>query len=185
MQNAAVKAGTSLWMEHRMYSRPGSEADLDTVIALLDEAIAWLVEQGRPDQWGSQPWSERPETVEFMRKMIAEGDLWLAEIEGQPVGALLLSESPMHYVPPVNERELYIRLLVSSRRHKGAGIGKQLIDYARSIARERGISLVRVDCYSGPDQKLVRFYESAGFTPTQRREVREGVFVQIFEDRLT
>jgi GNAT superfamily N-acetyltransferase len=164
--------------------RRGTAFDLDTVITLLDEAIAWLVEQGRPDQWGSRPWSEQPATVDFMKTMIAEGELWLAEIDGEAVGALIVSESPMHYVPAIDERELYIRLLVSSRRHKGAGIGKALIDHARSIARQRGISLVRVDCYSGPDRKLVRFYESAGFTPTQRLEVREGTFVQVFEDRL-
>jgi GNAT superfamily N-acetyltransferase len=171
-------------MEHQMNVRRGSEADLDIVLALLDEAIAWLVEQGRPDQWGSRPWSERPETVEFMRTMIAQGDLWLPEIDGAAVGALIVSESPMNYVPEIDERELYIRLLVTSRLHKGAGIGKALIEHARSIARERAIALVRVDCYSGPDRKLVRFYESAGFTPTQRIEVREGTFVQVFEDRL-
>jgi len=45
--------------------------------------------------------------------------------------------------------------------------------------------LLRVDCYSGPDEKLVRFYEGAGFRRSERIEVREGIFVQVFEDRLS
>lgn len=167
-----------------MNLRRGSEADLDTVMALLDEAVAWLAAQGRADQWGSEPWSGQPNIVAFTRKFVVEDDLWIPEIDGEPVGALIVSESPMPYTPPVEERELYIKLLVTSRRHRGLGIGKQLIDHARAIARERSIALVRVDCYSGPDEKLVRFYESAGFTRAQRVQTPKGAFVQIFEDRL-
>ncbi len=168
-----------------MQIQRGSIDDFDTVMALLDEAVAWLTAQGRSDQWGSEPWSTQPNIVAFTRKFVDEDDLWIAEIDGEPAGALIVSESPMPYTPPVEERELYIKLLVTSRRHKGLGIGKQLADHARSIARDRGIELVRVDCYSGPDEKLVRFYESAGFTRSQRIQTPKGAFVQVFEDRLS
>lgn len=167
-----------------MNLRRGSEADLDAVMALLDEAVAWLVEQGRSDQWGSEPWTGLPNVVAMTRKIIVEGELWLAEVDDELAGVLVVSESGMPYTPPVDEPEVYISLLATSRRHKGTGIGKQLIDHARSIARERKIELLRVDCYSGPDEKLVRFYESAGFTRAQRIQTPKGAYVQIFEERV-
>ncbi|MGH2551640.1 MAG: GNAT family N-acetyltransferase [Thermomicrobiales bacterium] len=167
-----------------MNLRRGSEADFDAVMALLDEAVAWLVAQGRSDQWGSEPWSSLPNVAAKTREIIVGGELWLAEGDDELAGVLVVSDSGMSYTPPVDEPEVYISLLVTSRRHKGAGIGKQLIDHARSIARERKIELLRIDCYSGPDEKLVRFYESAGFTRAQRVPTPKGAYVQIFEDRL-
>ncbi|CAN5688780.1 GNAT family N-acetyltransferase [soil metagenome] len=168
-----------------MQIKLGTVSDFDAVMALLDEAVAWLVEQGRSDQWGSEPWTTMPNVMEKTRQIIVDGELWLAEVDGELAGALVLNDSGMSYTPPVDEPEVYISLLVASSRFKGAGIGKQLIDHARSIARDRKIELLRVDCYSGPDEKLVRFYESAGFTRTERVPTPKGAYVQIFEDRIT
>jgi GNAT superfamily N-acetyltransferase len=170
--------------EQSMKIRAGNVADLDTVLALMDEAVAWLAAQGRTDQWGSEPFSTNPKTTAFIKKLVDEGDLFIAERDGETAGALIVNEAPMPYVPTVEERELYVRLLVASRRYKGAGIGAELVEFAREEARKRGIELLRVDCYSGPDEKLVRFYESAGFTRTQRINVRDDIYVQVFEDRI-
>ena len=41
--------------------RPGSPADYDALLALFDEAVAWMVARGQEGQWGSRPFSERPE----------------------------------------------------------------------------------------------------------------------------
>jgi GNAT superfamily N-acetyltransferase len=168
-----------------MNLRHGSEADFDAVMALLDEAVAWLVEQGRADQWGSEPWTTMPTVVAKTREIIVGGELWLAMVDDELAGVLVVSDHGTPYTPPVNEPEVYISLLATSRRHKGKGIGKQLIEKARSIARERKIELLRVDCYSGPDEKLVRFYESAGFTRAQRVPTPKGAYVQIFEERVS
>ena len=104
--------------------------------------------------------------VDHMRREIEEYDLWIAEIDGQPIGAMLLGEAPTRYVEPVDERELYLHLLLTSRQHTGQGIGRALVDQAMQVARERGIDLMRVDCYGGDDGKLVRAYEQLGFYPT-------------------
>jgi GNAT superfamily N-acetyltransferase len=168
-----------------MKIRTGTIADLNIVLALMDEAVAWLAAQGRTDQWGSEPFSANPKTTAFIRKLVEAGDLFIAEIDGEAAGALIVNEAPMPYVPPVEERELYVRLLVASRRFKGQGIGAKLVEFARDEARKRGIDLLRVDCYSGPDEKLVRFYESVGFTRTERINVRDGIHVQVLEDRIS
>ena len=46
-----------------------------------------------------------------------------------------------------------------------------------------GIGLLRVDCWAGGDRRLVSYYASEGFTPTQEIEVRPGTSVQTFEWR--
>lgn len=153
--------------------RAGSLADLDIVIALMDEAVAWLAGQGRTGQWGAEPFSASDKRVAHMRSEVETNDLWVAEIDGAPVGAMLLGEEPMPYIEPVDERELYLHLLVASRRHRGAGIGQALVDQARVVAAERGIDLIRVDCYGGDARKLVAAYERLGFTPTEPFTVRE------------
>ena len=147
--------------------RAGSMADFEAVMRLMDDAITWLVAQGRTGQWGSDSFTGSEKRVEHMRGEVEANDLWMSEIDGEPVGAMLLGEEPMPYVSPVEERELYLHLLVTDRRHVGAGIGLALVEQARQVAVERGIDLIRVDCYAGDDRKLVTAYERLGFTPTE------------------
>ncbi|QVJ02410.1 GNAT family N-acetyltransferase [Nocardiopsis eucommiae] len=165
-----------------MRLRRGGTDDTDELLRLFDEAVVWLTERGSADQWGTRPWSEIPERVERVRGLASDG-LWIAEINGATAGALVISETALDYAPPVDEREVYVRLLLTDRRFAGRDVGGQLLDHARSQARERGISLVRVDCWSGGDGSLIRYYERQGFTPTVRAPVGDKE-VQVFEDRL-
>ncbi|HET8673888.1 MAG TPA: GNAT family N-acetyltransferase [Thermoleophilaceae bacterium] len=161
--------------------RRGNLEDLPAVLALLDEAVAWLVERGQTGQWGTEPWSERADASGRIRAMIAEGELWLAEKEGEPVGALIVGERPRH-VHPVDRPELYVNLLVTSRRHAGEGIGTRLIATAVERANDEGVDLLRVDCWAG-SPKLVGWYESQGFTRRGTFELR-GWRGQVFEMEL-
>ncbi len=85
------------------------------------------------------------------------------------IGALVHGPTAHAYVPPATEPEDYVLLLVSDPAARGAG--RHLLDESWSRVRARGVDRQRVDCYGGDDGKLVRFYESAGFTPTERFEV--------------
>lgn len=165
-----------------MRLRQGGPEDIPELLRMFDEAIVWLTERGSAGQWGSQPWSEIPARVEMVSKL-AEEELWFAEIDDATAGALIISETALEYAPPVDEREIYVRLLLTDQRHSGRNVGGQLLDHARAQARDRGISLVRVDCWSGGDGSLIRYYEGQGFTPTVRVPVKDRE-VQVFEDRL-
>ena len=154
-------------------TRPGTIDDFDAVLSLMDEAIAWLVSQGRTGQWGSDAFSANPAHSEYMRREVETNELWIAEAGGQAVGAMLLGEKPMPYVAAVDERELYLHLLVTSRRYAGQGVGQALVDMAKTVAIERGIDLIRVDCYAGDDRKLVRAYERLGFEATEPFQVKD------------
>jgi hypothetical protein len=70
--------------------RPGGEADGRAVVALFDEAVAWLVERGQTGQWGATPFSERPGVRERVHGFRIDGGLHIAELDGEPVGVLVV-----------------------------------------------------------------------------------------------
>ena len=90
----------------------------------------------------------------------------IAEIGHDAVGALIISDDSPPYVPGAIEPEIYIDLLLVSRRHAGRKIGSALLDYARTECRNRHRNMLRVDCWAGGNRELVSYYERAGFTTT-------------------
>ena len=148
--------------------RPGDETDGPAVIAMFDEAIAWLVDRGQTGQWGATPFSERPGIRERVYGFKVGGGLHIAEWEGEPVGVLVVGPAPP-YAPPAPAPELYIILLLSSRRLIGRGIGAALITKAIEVAYERNAEVLRVDCWAHAPG-LVHWYEKQGFTRSSRFE---------------
>ena len=142
--------------------RTGSVEDLPSVAGLMDGAVRWLVSQGRTGQWGDQPWSASEAKVERIRCMIADNELLVLEHDGAVVAALVRGPVAHDYVPASAEPEDYVLLLVADPSVRGAG--RRLLDESWDRARAEGLRRQRVDCYAGDDGKLVRFYESAGFT---------------------
>ena len=147
------------------------------MIAMFDEAIAWLVERGQTGQWGATPFSERPGIRERVYGFKVGGGLHIAERKGEPVGVLVVGPAP-GYVPPAPVPELYIILLLSSRRLMGQGIGAVLVSKAIEVAYERNAEILRVDCWAHAPG-LVHWYEKQGFTRSNRFELN-GWQGQIF-----
>ncbi|UOZ07560.1 GNAT family N-acetyltransferase [Amycolatopsis sp. WQ 127309] len=163
--------------------RSGDSGDADILLRFFDEAVEWLVARGSSKQWGTEPWSGVPKRVERVQGMAADPGLRIAMVEGKPAGALIVSEDHDPHVPAVDERELYVRLLITSRRFTGQRVGGRLVEYALDEAKRRGIDLVRVDCWAGGDGDLQRYYESQGFKPTVRFDV-DGWTGQVLEQRV-
>ena len=163
--------------------RTGSSEDTDAVLTLIDAYVAWLVEHGRPEQWGSEPFSGNPKLVEFVQDLLSSGVVTIAEIDGEVAGASVVTDHPMPYVPAIEEPERYLKLLIASPALRGQQIGHHLIELARAHTIAEGIALLRVDCWSGGDRRLVQYYLDQGFTPTHDIEVRPGTSVQVFEWR--
>src|ERR1700757_2807142 len=152
---------TGRMSEESLRIRPGDETDGPTVVAIFDEAVAWLVERGQTGQWGATPFSERPGIRERVYGFKVGGGLHIAEWNGEPVGVLVVGPAPA-YVPPAPLPELYIILLLSSRRLIGQGIGAALVTKAIEVAYERDAEVLRVDCWAHAPG-LVHWYEKQGF----------------------
>ncbi|WP_051450743.1 GNAT family N-acetyltransferase [Actinospica robiniae] len=151
-----------------MRIRHGGPDDIPAVLALGDEAVVWMNERGNTQQWGTTPWTGNEKREATVRERAHGGGMRImADEDGAVLGALVITETPQPYVPAVDERELYVNLLLVSRRHSGRGIGAALIDRARLEADERGIGLIRVDCWAGEQGSLVRVYEGYGFARVQ------------------
>jgi GNAT superfamily N-acetyltransferase len=157
--------------------RPGDDADGPSVVMLFDQAVAWLVDRGETGQWGATPFSERPGLRERVHGFKIGGGLYIAELDGAPVGVLVVGPAP-DYVPPAPVPELYIILLLSSRDLIGQGIGGALVNKAIEVGCDRGAEVLRVDCWAHAP-RLVRWYEKQGFSRSSRFELN-GWQGQIF-----
>jgi GNAT superfamily N-acetyltransferase len=147
-----------------MKIRRGGMDDVPAIMGMLDGAVAWLADRGRTDQWGARPWSESPGQVEKIADKVHTGVAWIAEVDEEPAGAMVLSAEAVDYVPAAREPELYITLLVTSRAFTGRGVGSALLAHAYEEARRAGVGLLRVDCFAGNDGRLVEYYRGNGFT---------------------
>ncbi|WP_030057119.1 MULTISPECIES: GNAT family N-acetyltransferase [Streptomyces] len=158
-----------------MKIRNGGPADVPDILSLLDGAVSWLTAQDRTGQWGDQPFSTNQARVDQVSSYAAEPFLIRLAVDddGRTVGCCVVSEDRGRWIPAVDERELYVRNLVTDRTRKGSGIGAALIADAVDEARRRGIGLLRVDCYGGADRKLVAQYRALGFTETESFEVEQ------------
>jgi len=162
--------------------RPAGPEDKAAVLALMDEAVAWMTSRGNTEQWGTEPFSASPRRVAQADGWFGAGGAVLAMRDGKAAGALVVGEAPAYVAEPT-EPEVYVVLLVASRDPRARGIGRVLLECAEDIGHELGVPALRVDCYAGGDQALVRFYESAGFTRTEAFEVK-GWPGQVLERRL-
>jgi GNAT superfamily N-acetyltransferase len=149
--------------------RDGGEDDTGWLLGLFDEAVEWMVARGQSGQWGSEPFTGNPRRIAPVGGLIDSGGLRVAELDGEPVAALVVGIAPL-YVPPPEMPELYINLLISSRRHAGNGIGSRLVRHAVAEARDGDSEQLRVDCWAAAPS-LVRWYCDQGFVPTATFDV--------------
>ena len=175
-----------------MELRQATVDDVPAALRLMDIATAWLAKRGQTGQWGdgSSKHADNPVRTQRAIEFTESGGTWLAidtttpsfqstnssEAQGDElsvingvVGAVTVGQANP-YVQPATEPELYVLFLATDRASSGKKIGTLLLDHARKLAREAGVSLLRLDCYAGGGGGLVRYYESQGF---ERRETFE------------
>ncbi|RAO24991.1 hypothetical protein MED15_00749 [Micromonospora noduli] len=148
--------------------RRGGPADAPAVLDMLDSAVVWMNDRGNTEQWGTTPFSEKPERAAQVDRYLTENLPFIAEVDGTPAAALVLASGPDPRAPiaPAEEPERYVRLLVSDRRFAGRKLGSALLAHAVEETRRAGVRLLRVDCWAGSGGELVAYYERNGFTPT-------------------
>jgi GNAT superfamily N-acetyltransferase len=143
----------------------GNGDDALRLLALFDDAVAWMVARGQTAQWGTEPFSARPAQVSRAQRWAAGGGLWFAvadDARDAPAGAIVLGDAH-DYVPPADCQELYVQVLLTASAWRGRGVGGRLIEHAVSVARGQDAAQLRVDCWDGV-AALPSQYERLGFT---------------------
>jgi GNAT superfamily N-acetyltransferase len=127
--------------------------DVDVVLAVLADAAAWLRARG------VEQWPDRF-PAEWVLPAIEAGDTWLAELDGQIVGTLVVQwDDPLFWAGYPSDAGYLHRLAV--RRH-GAGLGGRLLRWAERQASGAGKSYLRLDCVAS-NESLRAYYERAEY----------------------
>jgi GNAT superfamily N-acetyltransferase len=98
------------------------------------------------------------------KRWVGFGETYLALVDDMPAGTISLDTSGEPFWSPQEaQSSLFIHRLAVVRAHAGRGLGKALLDFARSEAERRGCNWLRLDCV-GDNESLKTYYKHEGFT---------------------
>jgi GNAT superfamily N-acetyltransferase len=127
--------------------------EVDVVLDVLANAAAWLRSRG------VEQWPDRFAT-DWVMPAIEAGETWLAELDGQIVGSLVVQwDDPLFWAGYPSDAGYLHRLAV--RRH-GDNLGARLLLWAEGHAVAEGKTYLRLDCVAWNDS-LRAYYERAGY----------------------
>lgn len=92
-------------------------------------------------------------TTESHTARLHEGPIWLAEIDGDPVGTVSTA---------IEDRKCYIRGMGVDPRVRGNGVARALLDVCLTDARNHGATIARLHTTQFL-HAAISLYESAGF----------------------
>lgn len=110
--------------KHRTPRRVTPDDDPQPVLALIRAAFAGMA--GRIDP----PSSARDLTAEGLRQQAATSEIWVLDDAGAPIACMILTARP---------EWLYLGKLAVAADHRGAGLGRQLVDHACLRAMALGL----------------------------------------------
>jgi GNAT superfamily N-acetyltransferase len=147
--------------------------DVDRVVALLEEASAWIRSLDI-DQWPAR----------FPRHVVAERlaahECYLAWVGGEAVGTFSLQPSDAGLWGERPEDALYLHGLAVRRDH--AGLGRKLLAWAEGRAAAAGRRYLRLDCMTD-NLRLRTYYERAGYRHVGDRRF-PGWTASLYEKRV-
>lgn len=112
-------------------------------------------------------------TLEDLKRVLAQTDrsdeIYIAKISDKVVG--LMSVIYFDYFPS-QEKICRITAIVVAQNTRGAGVGSQLIDFAKDLSKKRLCSKLEVTT-SLVRQATQQYYEKIGFTKTSYRYAQE------------
>jgi GNAT superfamily N-acetyltransferase len=149
---------------HDLRIRPATEADLTTLVRLRDDAARWMLARGITGQWRPGELDE-----EHFRRVMAGGEVWLAEADGRVTGAWELwweDEAAWGPQPPVAG---YVHRLMVDRSIAARGTGRLLLRAAERRVAAVGRTWVRLDCLAG-NAPLNAYYQEAGYRVVGHKE---------------
>lgn len=141
--------------------RKASAGDADTVIRILRDAAAWLIDKGI-HQWDSYLTNEAASEI---TQAIKAGTTYLVTENDQPVATFNLSRQQNELDTSLwgsgNDNALYLHRLAIDKNYRHRHIGKKLLEWIQENCQS-GSHVLRLDCVAD-NPGLNQFYVDAGF----------------------
>lgn len=129
-----------------MIIRPATTLDLPALMTLIRRIVPLMRDVGN-FQWDDQ----YPNETVFGQD-IANGQLWVADIDGQLAGVAAITEDQEPEYEQVgfdiSQRAIVTHRLAVDPAFRGQGVAVALLAQAEQLALERGITLLRIDTNS-------------------------------------
>lgn len=145
-------------------------ADDDLEVARLTDLVNEVYAGGEQGLWVPGTTRTTPEEVAAFARA---GELWVARLDAEPVGAVRLCR--------LDATTSEFGMLVASPKHRGIGVGRQLVEFAEARARGAGDTTMQLEVltprdWTHPVKKfLVDWYTRIGYV-----EVRADDFASAF-----
>ena len=147
-------------MSNNVIIRESDVKDSNAVYNLL-MVIAKLHKDARPDVFANLVSKYTPEQVSS-RLSKSDNGVFVAEVEGNVVGYVFCD-----VIKEGDGKTLYVDDLCIDEAYRRLGIGKMLIDRAKSYAFEKNCRCVMLNVWEF-NESAVRFYENYGFSTRSR-----------------
>jgi GNAT superfamily N-acetyltransferase len=141
----------------RLSIRQATQQDIDAVIDILREAVAWLEERRIP-LWGQD--ELQPDDISTEVRC---GLFFLAECDGEPAGTIKYQLEDKLFWPDMKQDEsAFVHRLAIKRRFAGGEVSSALLLWAIARTHKLGRRYLRLDCEASRT-RLRAVYERIGF----------------------
>jgi ribosomal protein S18 acetylase RimI-like enzyme len=158
----------------RLEVRQARSEDIDEIVATLTEAARWLLERGI-EQWPD------PFPHDRVERLVGRGEFFVARLDGEPAGSLVLRWSDPSFWGERPEDAGYVHALAVRRAYAGQELGARLLEWAEARVAEAGREFLRLDCMA-ENAALRGYYERLGFEPCGEAPV-DGFVAARYERR--
>ena len=148
-----------------IHIRKATEHDLNSIEQLYDDLNDHLAAHINYPGWRKGSYPLRSDAEEGL----VNGTLYVAETEGKIAGTVMYlhTQDPAyqtaHWQLPFDIPVLTLHILAIHPDYQGKGVGRALMDYAETLAKERGALAVRLDTHEN-NTPACRLYEKCGYS---------------------
>lgn len=155
---------------------PAGEEDVPAIIDLLQRRIDWMDEKGLY-QWNKTGYLTCYPPEHF-RRLIREEKALAAREGGRLTGIMFLLSRDPRWPNGDDGLAYYVHHLATDPACPG--LGKEMLSYAESCARQHGKPFLRLDSQK-VNHALSRYYEALGYLPAG--ECVDGAYVGILREK--
>lgn len=167
-----------------MNLRPATLSDIDSILQLVRRVVPLMRASG------NLQWDDTYPNAQVFERDVNLNQPWLAEIDGQIAGvAAITTDQEPEYATvgwDITEPAIVVHRLAVDPAFQGKGIAAALMTQAEAVARDRGITILRVDTNT-QNPATQRLFPKFGYVLSGEVQLnyRPGLRFFCFEKRLT